>query len=366
MNDNSVIAGRCFAGLGAAALGALLACGSSSQSAQSGGSHPGEQPGGGGVSEPDASASAGGLDATTMASGSGGTPGDDASGSNAGDSAGGPSPTDAAGAGDDSGTTVADGGKATSDGGPLVAPPQVPSGWKIALDDEFNGDTLGPDWGIGTNLGTFTDNSTTYWKPYQQNEAEYLTASMVAVQGGNLVLSVEGSSAISGPYGSKSYIAGYVTSYNKFAFQYGYIEFRVEMPDVAAGKDTGLWPALWLLNSTYANSDEIDVLESFGADQTAIQMTAQPNNAAKTTVTPGYHVLACLHQASTIAFYVDNKVVRSFSQSMSSNMAILMGMQLGSSAFGWLPGPMPSNWPGGIHGPMTADLKIDWVHVWTP
>ena len=83
-------------------------------------------------------------------------------------------------------------------------------------------------------------------------------------------------------------------------------------------------------------------------------------------MTPGYHVLACLHEASTIAFYVDNKLVQSFSQSMSSNMAILMGMQLGSSAFGWLPGPMPSNWPGGIHGPMTADLKIDWVHVWTP
>jgi hypothetical protein len=356
MNQNSVIGSRCFSGFGAAALGALLACGSSSQSAGPGGSQTGDQRNDGSTPGSDATTPAD-LDATSPASDA--AAGDDASGASPG--------AGSDGGGDDGGTTGPDSGTSPSgDGGAPVAPSQVPAGWKVALDDEFNGDTLGPDWGVGTNLGTFVDNGTTYWKPYQQNEAEYLTASMVAVQGGNLVLSVEGSSAISGPYGSKSYIAGYVTSYSKFAFQYGYIEFRVEMPDVAAGKNTGLWPALWMLNSTYANSDEIDVLESFGADQTAIQMTAQPNNAANTTVTPGYHVLGCLHQASTIAFYVDNKLVKSFTQSMSSNMAILMGMQLGSSAFGWLPGPMPSNWPGGIHGAMTADLKVDWVHVWTP
>jgi hypothetical protein len=27
---------------------------------------------------------------------------------------------------------------------------------------------------------------------------------------------------------------------------------------------------------------------------------------------------------------------------------------------------MPANWPGGVNGPMTADFKVDWVHVWTP
>jgi beta-glucanase (GH16 family) len=260
-----------------------------------------------------------------------------------------------------------DGGSDAADSGAPVPPPQVPTGWTLALDDEFDGTTLGPDWGVGTNLKTFVDDGVTYWNPYQPDEAEYLTASMVTVQDSNLILSTEAaSSPISGPYGSKSYIAGYVTSYGKFQFQYGYIEFRMEMPDVASGSATGLWPALWLLNSTYANSDEIDVLESYGGDQTAIQMTAQPSNSADDTITPGYHILAVLHQPTTISFYVDNKLVKAFTQSMSSEMAILMGLQLGSAAFGWLPGPMPANWPGGIHGPMTADFKIDWVHVWTP
>jgi beta-glucanase (GH16 family) len=316
---------------------------------------------GGDASDLDASAS-------VTPDGAGG-PGPDASGTGPGDqdsaaSSGSGGSRD--GGSRDGGANGADGGSGPGDGGAPVAPSQVPAGWKLALDDEFNGSTLGPNWSIGTNLGTFVVNGTTYWKPYQSQEAEYLTGSMVSVQNSNLVLSVEGSSPISGPYGTKSFIAGYVTSYGKFAFQYGYIEFRVEMPDVTAGAATGLWPALWLLNSTYANSDEIDVLESFGGDQTAIQMTAQPSNAVNPTVTPGYHVLAVLHEASTIAFYVDNKLIKSFNQSMSSQMAILMGMQLGSSAFGWLPGPTPANWPGGIHGPMTADLKVDWVHVWTP
>jgi len=357
MHHRSAITGRSFGGLGAAALGALVACGSSSQPPAGSGSKTGTLPGSDaavGVGDVDAYV-AGGSDAA-------GGPGTDASGTNPGDQDG--SVTQDGSATSDTGPSSGTDGS-PSDGSP-VAPSQVPSGWNLALDDEFNGSTLGPDWSVGTNLTSFVDNGITYWNPYQSEEAEYLTASMVKVQGSNLILSTEASSAISGPYGSKSFIAGYVTSYGKFAFQYGYIEFRVEMPDVAAGAQSGLWPALWLLNSTYANSDEIDVLESYGGDETAIQMTAQPSNSVDATVTPGYHVLAVLHEATTISFYVDNKLVKAFTQSMSSEMAILMGMQLGSAAFGWLPGPMPANWPGGINGPMTADLKIDWVHVWTP
>jgi beta-glucanase (GH16 family) len=210
-------------------------------------------------------------------------------------------------------------------------------------------------------------NGETYWNPYVHEEGEYLTGSMVRVENSNLILSAMAApSPIAGPLGTKDYISGYVTSYNKFAFQYGYIEFRAQMVDVAAGAKTGLWPALWMLNSTYSNTDEIDVLESFGGDQTAIQMTAQPNGAATTTITPGYHVLGTLHTQTTIAFYVDNVLLKSFTQSMSSQMAILMGLQLGSSALTWLPSPDPSTWPGGVNGPRTADLKIDWVHVWTP
>jgi hypothetical protein len=303
----------------------------------------------------------GGDDASSSGSSSGGA------GHDAGRDAPGDSASSDSGSSHDGGTGKDGGmGMDSGQGNAPMPPPQVPNGWHIALDDEFEGSTLGPNWSVGTNLTSFVDNGTTYWNPYQPKEAEYLTGSMVAIQNSNLILSTEASNPVSGPYGSKSFIAGYVTSYGKFDFQYGYIEFRMEMPGVAQGAMTGLWPALWLLNSTYANPDEIDVLESFGGDQTAIQMTAQPMNAANTTITPGYHILGVLHTATNINFYVDNQLLQAFTQSMSSKMAILMGLQLGSTQFGWLPGPMPANWPGGINGAMTADFKVDWVHVWTP
>src|SRR5580704_11446816 len=371
MHHYPAMACRCIASLGAVALGALVACGSSSQSPGGGGSQTGEQSSSGGSSGSGSSVGADDADVVATTSDASSGSGPDASGTSPGDEDSGAAQdgtvtADSGGSGDGA-AKGKDGGSGPGDGGAPVAPSQVPAGWTLALDDEFNGSTLGPAWSVGTNLTSFVDNGITYWNPYQSEEAEYLTSSMVAVQDSNLILSTEASSPITGPtYGTKSYIAGYVTSYGKFAFQYGYIEFRMEMPDVAAGSNTGLWPALWLLNSTYANSDEIDVLESYGADQTAIQMTAQPSNSVDDTITPGYHILAVLHEASTISFYVDNKLVKAFTQSMSSEMAILMGLQLGSSAFGWLPGPTPSDWPGGINGPMTADFKVDWVHVWTP
>jgi beta-glucanase (GH16 family) len=273
-----------------------------------------------------------------------------------------------AGAGHDGGASKSDSGAPTDDGGAPVAPPQVPAGWTLALNDDFDGPTLSANWGVGTNLSPFTVNGTEYWEPYTPQEAEYLTGSQVSLASSTLSLTAMSAPApVTGPKnGTKSFISGYVTTYGKFQFQYGYIEYRAKMPDCTAGSMTGLWPALWLLNSTYANSDEIDVVESYGADQTSIQMTAQPSNSVTLTITPGYHVFAVLHTATTIAFYVDNQLQKSFTQSMSSEMAILMGLQLGSSALGWISPPVPSNWGGGVDGPMTADLDIDWVHVWTP
>jgi beta-glucanase (GH16 family) len=277
------------------------------------------------------------------------------------------------GSGSATGDAATTGGSGSSgrgssgDGGAPVAPPQVPAGWKIALDDEFNGDTLGPNWALGTHKSTFTDNGTTYWTTIN-GESGYVTASMVKVQDGNLILSAAAHAPISGPEGTKSYVFGYVTSFDKFTYQYGYIELRVLNAAVAAGSTTGLWPALWTYRNDWSTPphDEIDVFESFCNDQRDIQMTAQPSNRVKATVTTGvYHTFGALHKEDgTIAFYIDDKLQMSFSQTIQSEMAILMGMQLGRGD--WCAAPAPDTWPGGINGPMTADIKVDWVHVWTP
>jgi hypothetical protein len=84
--------------------------------------------------------------------------------------------------------------------------------------------------------------------------------------------------------------------------------------------------------------------------------------------TGAYHTVGMLHTDSTVAFFIDNKMVGSTSMNLPDTMYILMGLQLGSVNFkdGFSTDPVPSTWPGGINGPMTADLRIDWVHLWKP
>jgi beta-glucanase (GH16 family) len=149
------------------------------------------------------------------------------------------------------------------------------------------------------------------------------------------------------------------------------------MPSCTPGSQTGLWPALWLYNADFANQDEIDILESFGGDQSNFQMSvhtnalnADPSTAPNThvlvNITPGYHTYGIMHLADAISLYVDNEFIQTFNYALPSKMAINMGLQLGNSSMGWISGPVPSNWGGGIQGADTADLDVDWVHVWTP
>jgi hypothetical protein len=261
-----------------------------------------------------------------------------------------------------------------AEAGAPTAPPQVPSGSKLALNDDFTSPTLGLPWNIGTDQGSFLFEGTTYYDCWVPAEAEYPTASMVKTGASGLVLSVMVSSPIVGDQGSKSFISGYVNSYGNFAFQYGYLEIRARLPAATPGTQTGLWPALWLFNSTYANVDEIDLVESFGGDQTSIGMTVHDaainainstGDQVTVTITTGYHVFGVLHEASSISFYVDNHLEKTFNVALASEMAINMGVQLGNATLGWISGPVPANWGSGIHGAHAPDMDVDWVHVWT-
>ena len=276
----------------------------------------------------------------------------------------------------DAGRGESEAGRSESDGGSSSTPTQVPAGWKLALDEDFTGSSLDKYWNMGTNQGSFAYGGTTYYDCWIPAESEYPTASMVAVADSTLGLSVMASaSPVVGDQGTKSYISGYVNTYGNFAFQYGYIEIRAELPAAEAGSMTGLWPALWLFDSTYASQDEIDIVESFGGDQTSIGMTVHNAAINKTNstgdqvvvkITPGYHVFGALHQASSVSFYVDDKLEKTFDDALPGTLAINLGMQLGNASMGWISGPEPSNWGSGTHGAHAPDLNVDWVHVWTP
>jgi beta-glucanase (GH16 family) len=96
--------------------------------------------------------------------------------------------------------------------------------------------------------------------------------------------------------------------------------------------------------------------------------TQTSNQSSSVSITPGYHTygVLTLPSANAVSFYVDNNLVHTYADSLPAPMMILMGLQLGNASMGWISGPVPANWPGGIDGPNTADMDVDWVHVWTP
>ena len=350
MDDDQLSSKRVPLLLAALAVGAGLACNGSQDTAvppddagtaQEGG---GKTDASGGSSSGSGSGSGSGVRDSGKSDSGGGSSSSSGSGSNSGSSSG------------------------SQDAGPPSTPAAVPSDWSLVLDDEFDGTTLKSYWQTGTNLTSFACGSDTCWTTYIPAEGEYLTDSMVSVQDETLILStMKAASPIDGPQGTKDYISGYVVSYDRFHFDTGYIEFRVLLPQVASGANTGLWPALWLYNNDWNPHEEIDVLESFGLDQSTIQSSLSPNGQdVVSPFSPGWHTVATYHDPTKIAFYVDNKLAQSFDQVQVAEYAILMGEQLSSSQITWQPPPDPTTWPGGIHGAQTADLKVDWVHVWAP
>jgi beta-glucanase (GH16 family) len=72
----------------------------------------------------------------------------------------------------------------------------------------------------------------------------------------------------------KPYTSGMITSFGKFAQQYGWFEIRAKLP-----KGKGVWPAFWLLPASKAWPPEIDVVELVGHDPLKVHMTVHWKNA---------------------------------------------------------------------------------------
>lgn len=142
---------------------------------------------------------------------------------------------------------------------PLPSLPD-PSGWILVFHDEFNGEKLDTTrwntcypWAEGggcTNGGN--------------NELEWYQPDEVIVDDGFLRLRAEDRSVQEG----YPYTSGMATTYQKFSFQYGYVEARFKVP---AGQ--GMWPALWLLPADDHWPPEIDIFEILGDAPSTIHTT---------------------------------------------------------------------------------------------
>tara|TARA_B100000767_G_scaffold266270_1_gene283391 strand:+ start:1823 stop:2830 length:1008 start_codon:yes stop_codon:yes gene_type:complete len=150
--------------------------------------------------------------------------------------------------------------KATIDDGNCLSANQVPAGYLLHWNDEFNGDTLNSKyWNIET-----------WWAGAYNNELQSYTKSQnnIILNNGYLYLRAQKETPFNP--NQPGYTSGRITTKDKIEMQYGYWEIKAKLPS-----GIGTWPAIWMLNSKidsipWPNSGEIDIMEHVGYDENRV------------------------------------------------------------------------------------------------
>jgi beta-glucanase (GH16 family) len=222
-----------------------------------------------------------------------------------------------------------------------------PAGWKLT----FNAGSF-----PGTKLDTRVW-STCYWwvKPGKgcantgnaAQDKEWYQPSEDQVRGGVLHLVAqrkvtEGANEKGQP--EKFYCrSGMVTTNSSFNFEYGFVQFRVQVP---YGK--GLWPALWLSASNHKWPPEIDILEHWESQSNA-GFYLHPLTGARQggrvnlpgNLSKGWHTITLSWMKSRLTWYVDNRQMLTTTRSIpKQKMYIIMNLADTSTAAGTCTGAM--------------------------
>jgi len=232
-----------------------------------------------------------------------------------------------------------------------------PTIWNYDLGDGSNGPGAG--WG-NQELQVYTDQS--------QN---------VRVESGHLVITALQTA-------SGGFTSGRVKTQDKLTFQYGTLEARIQVPNVA----NGLWPAFWTLGNnistvTWPACGEIDVME-MGAEAGILAGTQNrlvgsnvfwdangnadfPNYlTVAQDLNADFHLWRLEWTPTTIRTFVDNQQVMAFdiSGAAASNLEefhaphfVLLNLAVG----GWYPNILN---PAQITAPLPAEYRIDYVRLY--
>lgn len=221
-------------------------------------------------------------------------------------------------------------------GNGTIAGPPMPSGvsgnWRLAFDDEFNGDSLdrsywADDWFGGKAMN---DVST---RP-----------SNVHVSDGDLILTL--SSARSGA------LVDTDPSQVKPGFQFGtgyFIEARIYFS--GTGASIYNWPAFWTDSHNWPTSGEIDIAEGLSKLSANYHSSSGANNQVIPGVwSNGWHTYAVDRESGMNYVYWDGKLVRSYKTNDDGALQYLV-INLGTV-------------PGHAITGVTSQMKVDYVRAW--
>jgi beta-glucanase (GH16 family) len=233
--------------------------------------------------------------------------------------------------------------------GTASASSPLPPSWVLKFSSNFSGTSVkgkvSPKVWATCYPGAKPTGCTNYGN--SGTEDEWYLSSQVSVVGGVLHLTARrvatpGYNARGKP---KTYEcrSGMVTTYPSFNFEYGYVQFSVQVP---YGK--GLWPALWLAASDNKWPPEIDILEHWESQSNA-GIYLHPVTGARQggrvnlpdNLSKGWHTITLYWTKSRLTWYVDGRQMFTTTKNIpQQKMYIIMNVADTSTAAGACTGTM--------------------------
>jgi beta-glucanase (GH16 family) len=222
------------------------------------------------------------------------------------------------------------------------APPTPAATPQYTFRDEFDGDSLGPEWGR-------------HWQSLGQ---AWPSRTQTSVGSGVLTITARRAGA--------GWTSDLVDSFGTFRQRYGYFEARIRIP-----QGTGLWPAFWLAEDWAASPSEIDIMEvcanppgrNTGGDVTVLHQIIHGTRVKRVggmgfrgeDLSKGWHTYAIDWRRDHIIFYFDGVETWRYtdpSQIPGSRMTVIASLAVG----GWCGPPDAST-------PSVASMQVDWIRV---
>ena len=199
----------------------------------------------------------------------------------------------------------------------------IPDGYKLFFEDEFEGDKLSNDWSYEIGNGN---------NGWGNSEVEYYKQENAVVKDGKLHI-IAKREQING----FNFTSARIKTANRVKFTYGIVEAKISLP-----AEQAMWPAFWMMpnDSTYGgwpHSGEIDIMEANGRSQYGTSCAIHYSNGGGHTYDTGYnnmktreytssisefHVYKCDWQEESISMYVDDRLIKEFPRRMWSTQTV--------------------------------------------
>ncbi len=201
------------------------------------------------------------------------------------------------------------------------------------------------------------------------------------IEDGNLVIEARRES-----FGGREFTSARMHTNGRFAFQYGTLEARIQVPDTA----DGIWPAFWMMGSTFPGvvwpkCGEVDILEIGGKEGTRQGLQHRRINAAlhfagkdekkeslvcwhnaNVDLHNDFHVYKLVWTPESMRFFLDDEEIggweitgtefREFHQPFFPIRNVAVGS--------WPSSYTAVATPDKVTAPLPSQLRVDWLRLY--